>query len=399
MPADVQTDPQNPTSRLGARLPRPALMLAAVLLVAFNLRVAVTSLGTLFELAGLHPATQAVLTSLPVICFAVVGGLGKTLISRVGLYHCQTIAVGMLTAGLVVRVLDGPAILILGTVLACSGIALSNVLLPSLVKAHFPSRVGTVTGAYSAILSAGAAIGAMTTVPIAETSGSWRAGLLVWASTAALALVVWLTASRGMRRTIDSGSHRSLLRSPLAWAVTVVFALQSASAYVTMSWLPSIYAAAGLSPQQAGFLLAASILVGVPVYFAAPVIAMRMRSQGLLIAFFSLCLVCGYLGLCLAPAAGGLAWAVLIGVGGSVFPVTLSLFALRTSNAADTASLSAMGQGFGYLIAAPMPFAVGLLQEWTGSWALPCLVMATLCLIQTIVGFSAGRQRVIAPAR
>lgn len=374
-------------------------MLAAVLLVAFNLRVAVTSLGTLFEMTGLHPATQALLTSLPVICFALVGGLGKTLVRRVGLHHCQTIAVAMLTAGLAVRVLDGPIVLVLGTVLACSGIALSNVLLPSLVKSHFPTRVGIVTGAYSAVLSVGAALGAMATVPVAEMSGSWRAGLLIWASTAALALVVWLPASRGSRRTTDGGAHRSLLRNPLAWAVTLVFACQSASAYVTMSWLPSIYASAGLSPQQAGFLLAASIMVGVPVYFAAPIIAMHTKSQGLLIAFFSLCLIGGYVGLWLAPAAGGLLWAVIIGAGGGVFPVTLTLFALRTTDATDTASLSAMAQGIGYLIAAPAPFAIGLLEERTGSWALPCLVMVGICLLQMVAGFSAGRRRVIPPAR
>src|SRR5690606_13730056 len=143
----------------------------------------------------------------------------------------------------------------------------ANVLLPAVVKEHFPTRVGAVTGAYSAVLSLGSAIAAGVTVPIAHAAGSWRVGLGVWALLALLALLAWLPhlGDRDLRR----GGHirGSLWRERVAWAVTILFGTQSLFAYVVMSWLPSMYADAGFSHATAGLLLAVSILVGVPVFF------------------------------------------------------------------------------------------------------------------------------------
>lgn len=374
---------------------RTGLLLLAVLLVAANLRLGVTSLGALLDQVqdstGMAPALASALTSVPVLCFAVVGATGMALARRVGVHRGIAVAMALLATGLGVRVLDGSPLLVLGTLLACAGIALANVLLPAVVKEHFPDRVGQVTGAYSAVLSGGAALGAAATVPVADAAGSWRAGLGIWAVIAVVALLAWAPYCRDPDHTGRGRRGPSLWRSPTAWAVTVIFATQSIAAYVVMSWLPSVYLDAGFSHSESGLLLAVSILVGVPVFFTVPTIATRMRAQGHLLAALSLLMAAGFLGLWLAPVTGAWLWAVLLGVGGGIFPVVLTLFSLRAADAAATAALSAMGQSVGYLLGAAGPLGVGLLRDATGSWSLPLALLVGLMLAQVPLGYAAGR--------
>lgn len=371
-------------------------LLVAVLLVAVNLRGGITSLGALLDgLDGLSAGTRSFLTSLPVLCFAVVGATGMTLARRLGVHRGIGVALGLLVAGLLVRVIGDPWLLLAGTFVACAGIALANVLLPAVVKEGFPNRVGAVTGAYSAVMSLGAAVAAGVTVPIAEAAGSWRAGLGVWALLAVLALLAWVPHLRDHGRRRDGRARVSLWREPVAWAVTVLFATQSLFAYVVMSWLPSIYADAGFSHATAGLLLAVSILVGVPVFFLAPSLAIRSSSQGHLVAVLTALLAIGFAGLWFAPVAGAWLWAVLVGIGGAVFPVALTLFSIRSATTAGTTALSSMAQSIGYLLAAGGPFLVGLLRESTGSWSVPIGLLLGLAVVQTCAGYVAGRPVVI----
>lgn len=390
----LQSRPECPPSRGAAHA--TGWLLVAVLLVAANLRGGITSLGALLDgLDGLSAGTKSFLTTLPVLCFAVVGATGMTLARRVGVHRGVGVALGLLLAGLLVRVVGGSTLLLLGTFVACAGIALANVLLPAVVKEHFPTRVGQVTGAYSAVLSMGAASAAAVTVPIAHAAGSWRVGLGAWALLAVLALLAWAPYVRDRDRRRGDGARVSLWREPVAWAVTVVFATQSLFAYVVMSWLPSIYADAGFSHATAGLLLAVSILVGVPVFFLAPTLAIRAASQGHLIAGLTALLALGFAGLWLAPVAGAWVWAVLLGVGGAVFPVTLALFGIRTATTAGTAALSSMAQSIGYLLAAGGPFLVGLLRDATGSWSVPLVLLLGVAVVQVVAGYAAGRPVVI----
>lgn len=374
-------------------------LLVAVLLVALNLRIAVTSLGALLDpihaATGMSTATAAALTSLPVLCFALVGATGMRLARTVGIHRGIGVALGLLAAGLLLRVADGPVVLLLGTFVACAGIALANVLVPAVVKQHFPDRVGAVTGAYSAVLSVGGALGAAASVPAAAALGGWRPGLAVWAAAALVALAVWWPHCRDRDPQATRQARPSLLRNPTAWALTVLFATQSLFAYVGMSWLPTIYADAGFSHQTAGMLLSFCILLGVPIFWAVPMVAVRLRSQGHLAAGLTLLLVAGFTGLWLAPVGGAWLWAALIGIGSGVFPLSLTMFSLRTSDPQDTASLSAMAQSIGYLLAAPGPFLIGMLHDVTGSWSAPIVTLLGVMAVQVVAGYVAGRPVVI----
>ncbi|GAA3654844.1 MFS transporter [Nocardioides ginsengisoli] len=369
-------------------------LIVAVLLVAFNLRLAITSLGALLDhlgSIGVSATTQGVLTSVPVLCFAAVGATAMVVTRRLGVDRGLLAALGLIALGLVLRVLDGTPALLAGTAVACAGIALGNVLIPAIVKEHFADKIGTMTGAYSAVLSLGSAVGAATTVPIADAAGSWRVGLGVWAFAAVAAALAWAPYAR--KRDPERADVRgaSLWRNPIAWAVTLLFATQSLNAYVMMSWLPSLFADAGFSDAKAGLLLATSITIGIPFYFIAPMIAVRVRSQGHLVLGLTAITMLGWIGLWASPVDGAWLWAALLGAGGAVFPVALSMFAMRTSTTADTASLSTMAQSVGYLIAAAGPFLIGILHDATNSWAIPCALLIGLGLVQIAVGYVAGR--------
>jgi CP family cyanate transporter-like MFS transporter len=396
MPADVHHSDVSSRRRAGAGL------VAAILMVALNLRIAVTSLGALLDhlgTQGVSPTTQGVLTSLPVLCFAAVGATAMALTRRVGVDRGLGLALVVLTLGLVLRVLDGTPALLAGTLVACAGIALANVLIPAIVKEHFPERIGTLTGAYTAVLSLGSAAGAALAVPLTNATGTWRLGLGLWAVLALAAFVAWLPHARGGRRPAATAAGTVLWRNPTAWAVTVLFGTQSLLAYVMMSWLPSVYVDAGFSDEAAGLLLAASIVIGVPFFFVVPSRAARMRHQGHVIAVLTSLSILGWAGLWIAPAGGAWLWAALLGAGGAVFPVVLLCFALRTTSAVDTAALSTMAQSVGYLIAAGGPFLVGTLHHSTGGWSVPCALLVGLGVVQVATGYVAGRPiKIAAPA-
>ncbi|WP_067469853.1 MFS transporter [Actinomadura macra] len=379
-------------------LRRPLAVLVAVVLVAANLRVAVTSLGAVLDQAradlAMSTFAAATAATLPVVCFGGVALGMPWLIRRVGAMVGLALALGLLLIGLLIRVGGGEITLLAGTFVACAGIAAGNVLIPVIVKIEFPGRIGEVTGAYSAAMSAGAAIGAAATVPVGRVLGGWRGGLAAWSVLAAATLVVWLPqVRRGTPPAEPRALKTSMMRSPVAWAVTLLFATQSVLAFVVMAWLPTIYIDAGFTPDEAGTLLAVALLVGVPVYFVVPILAARLRRQGGLGAGMTAIQIVGLLGLLFHPASLPWLWAVLIGIGGGVFPLTLALFSMRTRTATDTAALSAMAQSIGYLLAALGPFTVGVLRDATGSWSTPVSLLVGICVVQAVLSFSAGRSR------
>ncbi|MGH3994016.1 MAG: MFS transporter, partial [Pseudonocardiaceae bacterium] len=191
----------------------------------------------------------------------------------------------------------------------------------------------------------------------------------------------------------DTG--RSLLRNPLAWTVTVFFGLQALIAFVVIGWLPQVLMDAGVTRGDAGLLLALLSLLALPVSLLVPPMAARQGDQSGWIVALGVCGLAGLIGLLLAPGAAPLLWVVLLGLGMSVFSLALTVIALRARTSADTARLSGMAQGFGYLIAGTGPFLFGLLHEVTGGWTVPLLMLIGVLVVQIGVGALAGRPRLV----
>jgi CP family cyanate transporter-like MFS transporter len=377
------------------------LAVAAVLLAAFNLRLAVTSVGPVLSevrsALGMSATVAGLLTSVPVLCFAAFGLAAPRLARRIGAARVIVAGLAALTAGLAVRpYVPVTALFLLFSIVALAGIAVVNVLLPVIVKEQFPGRVGAMTGFYSVALNAGASAAAAGTVPISNAFGGWRLGLACWAVIALIALPSWLPLLRDRGREVRQETPASdvrVSRSPVAWALAVFFGLQATGAYVIIGWLPQMYRDAGISAEEAGLLFAVASFLAVPMSFLLSGITGRMRSQSGLAALLAVCGIAGWSGMWWSPAAAPWLWALLLGTSNAAFPLVLTMIALRGRTPAIVVRLSSFAQGVGYLIAIPGPILIGFLHDRSGGWRLPLTLSIALLVPQLLAGLAAGRNR------
>ncbi|MFO7575539.1 MAG: MFS transporter, partial [Bacteroidales bacterium] len=158
---------------------RKILLITAIAVIAFNLRPAIGAVGPLiYEIrldTGLSNTLLGMLTTLPVLAFGIFSILTPFFTKKLGTEGTMTLALILLTAGLLIRVYPAHTALFAGTAVLGVGIALANVLLPGIVKKSFPNRYGLVTGIYSAMLGTGAAISSGISVPLSEgLNFGWR---------------------------------------------------------------------------------------------------------------------------------------------------------------------------------------------------------------------------------
>ncbi|KUN87410.1 transporter [Streptomyces griseoruber] len=407
-------------TRTGTHAWRTRLLIAGIVLAALNLRPAITSLGALLEEVrdglGMSGGMAGLLTSVPPLCFAVFGVMAPRLARRFGPGAVVCAGMAAITAGLLIRpYTGGTAGFLAASALALMGIAVSNVLMPVIVKRHFPDRVGSMTGLYSMALALGTSAAAALTVPLTEAlGGGWRPGLALWAGLAAAAVPPWLFFAREHRQRPKTpapepapggpaAAHARgelpdrlrITRSRTAWALAVFFGLQATAAYITMGWMAQIFRDAGVSAGEAGLLLAVTMAMGVPLAYVIPRVASRLPRQGPIVVVLGVCGLAGYTGLYLAPAEGAWAWAVLLGVANCAFPLALTMVGMRARTGAGVAQLSAFAQSTGYLISIPGPLLVGVLYQHSGGWGPPLALMAALMLPQMAVGVLAGRPRTV----
>ncbi|MCK9792384.1 MFS transporter [Isoptericola sp. 4D.3] len=395
---------------MSLRRPLGAGAVLAIVLAALNLRPGVVAvsplLGEILATEGLSATAGGVLTTLPVLCFGLLAPVAPGLARRVGLERALFGSLVLLCLGFALRLVPGIVPLLAGTLAVGCAIGLGNVLLPALIKRDFADRVGLMTGLYSMALSGGAALAAGLTVPLATATGmDWRATLASWGLLAVVGAAVW--APRALRaagpasgplrpaRATPADAVRSVWRSPLAWAVTVLMGTQSLSFYAVNAWLPEIFVAAGRSVAVGGWLLALTNLLGIVGSFVTPVLAGRMRRQrGIGVVIVAL-ITTGLVGLILAPGAA-VGWVVLLGLGqGGGISLALTLMALRTENAARTSELSGMAQSAGYVLAACGPLGLGVAHDATGSWTLPLVLLVVASLVQGVAAWFAGRDEIV----
>ncbi|MFH9573068.1 CynX/NimT family MFS transporter [Streptomyces sp. NPDC017230] len=412
------------------------LLVLGIVLAAVNLRPAITSLGALLEEVrvglGMSGSVAGLLTSVPPLCFAVFGVTAPRLARRFGPGAVVCAGMVAITAGLLIRpYAGGTAGFLAATALALMGIAVSNVLMPVIVKRFFPDRVGSMTGLYSMALAFGTSIAAAATVPMTNAlGGDWQPGLAVWAVLAAAAVLPWIpfvrdrkapsepSPARDASKDADKGAEGAsgpaaarradrpaaqpaeqpplrITRSRTAWALAVFFGLQATAAYITMGWMAQIFRDAGVSAGTAGLLLAVIMVMGVPLAFVIPRVATRLPHQGPIVLVLGVCGLAGYAGLYFAPAGGAWAWALLLGVSNCAFPLALTMVGMRARTGAGVAQLSAFAQSTGYLISIPGPLLVGVLYQHSGGWGMPIALMSALMVPQMVVGFLAGRDRTV----
>jgi CP family cyanate transporter-like MFS transporter len=346
-----------------------------------------------------------------VLCFGLFSGVAAPLSRRFGEERVLLGSLALVAAGLVLRGALPGSLLYPGTVLASGAIALMNVLLPSLIKRRQPGRAGLLIGVYLLSLAVGAVFGSLLAVPAFRDTahagwlgGPVRFSLWVWAVPAAVAFVVWLPQWRyrpagrpGEPLTARQAPGRvAVTRHALAWQVTAFMGLQSLSYYATLSWLPTLLRDRGMSAAHAGDLLALMNLGNAATCLLIPVLAHRMSAQRLLVVPTVLATAAGIAGSLYGPLGSAWAWILVLGLSqGASLGLAIFFTMARAPSPAGAASLSALAQGWGYLLATLGPLAVGLLHASTGGWDLPIGMLLALCAAELAAGWLAARGRVL----
>lgn len=376
------------------------LLVAGIILIALNLRPALSSLGPLVgmirEATGLSNTYLGLLTTLPLIAFGILSTLTPLFTRKYGIEKTLSGALALLTIGISLRALGYVPALFIGTILLGVAIAFGNVLLPSLVKRDFDKRSGFMTSLYSGMMGVGAALAAGLSVPIAKNlPGSWNTSLGVWGLLSFIAFVVWYPQVKQSQPTLKKRSFKKAMKelgsNMLAWKVALFMGLQSLAFYVILAWLPDILISKGFTTSEAGWYLSLSQVTGVAGSVLIPFIAAKKNDQRLLVLILILLEAVSLIGLWLGGNGGVPLWVSLIGfaLGGS-FGLALLFIVLRSTDSETTVELSGMSQSIGYLLAAIGPIAIGVTHDITDSWDTALFILFGILFIKLYMGIGAG---------
>lgn len=395
------------TSMTTASFKKHGLLLAGILMIATTLRVTFTGTAPLLDMIRetfrLTTAQTGILTTLPLLAFAVISPLAAGLARRFGIERSLFAAMLIICAGIALRSAGNTALLYFGTAIIGCGIAIGNVLLPGLIKRDFPGQVARLTGAYSLTMGVAAAIGSMLVVPVAQQGYGWPGALLALMVFPVVAMLVWFPQlSNHTPSTLSSSKalhSRGIWSSTLAWQVTLFLGINSLIYYVVIGWLPSILISHGYSEAQAGSLHGLmQLATAIPGLLIGLILSRLKDQRGIAILMALLCAISA-IGLLFIPDLASV-WVVIFGFGtGATMILGLTFIGLRANSAHQAAALSGMAQCVGYLLAAFGPPVMGKVHDISGQWSLPLIGCAVLACIMAIFGGFAGRNAEISPAR
>lgn len=394
--------------------PSRLLLLATVLVVAANMRPAITVVGPLIQRIGADTGMSAVslglLGAAPVFTFAVVSPFVHLLGQRWGIDRVIFLAMAVLTVGTLLRAVPpAPYTLFSGTVLLAAAIGVINVLVPIVVKRDFPGRVPMMTAAYTASLTAVASVASGVAVPLADSIG-WQYTLASIALLAVIAAALWSTRicrhnGENHAVTVDNTSQGSLHRdrnvwvSGLAWQVTLFFGFQSSIFYFFLTWMASIHTYQGFSELTAGFSVATFQAVGIIATLVVGRLMQQMEDHRMVTVGLGAGMATGVLGMIIFPTLMPL-WAIVCGLTSTAtLMVSLTMISLRANSAQQATQLSGMAQGVGYVIGGVLPILAGNLFEATGSWISPLYAALVVITIYTSLGYFCGRNTQIGQHR
>lgn len=382
------------------------LFMMGIIAVAFNLRPSITAVGPLIGSirldTGISNTAAGLLTTIPLLAFAVFSILSPKIGRAIGNETAVFIAMVVLTIGILMRSMGYISTLFIGTAILGLGITIGNVLLPGIVKQRYPHKIGLLTALYTTSMGTMAALASGMSVPLADGFAfGWEKALAFWAILAGLSILIWMPQLKYRNYAtkipaIKAGS-KSILRSPLAWQVTLFMGFQSWIFYCMITWLPEILYSNGLDIPTAGWMVGVLQFAGLPSTFLVPILAGRLKNQKPIVLGIGFVYLVSFIGL----MAGGnfyliTLYIILIGLGqGAGISLALTLFGLRTKDSKEAANLSGMAQAFGYLLAAIGPITIGLLFDVFQTWTLPLIVFLLVTAALIVFGLGAARDKLI----
>jgi len=338
---------------------------------------------------GVSAGVVGLLTSIPVLAFAVCAPLAVVLIRRCGADLALTITLAGSVAGCLVRSFGGLAAVMVGTAMIGLFLTIGNVVVPIIIKREYPpARVAFMTGVYTSAINVGTMLVTLTTAPLAAAT-DWRVAIAVWGGFGLAALATWI-GTLGVRalvptaapRAADSADGtRSAAWAPSTWFLAVAFAGQAFGYYAVSAWLPSLlHDTLGLERAASGGAASLFQLFGMVGGIAVPIALGRRAPVAAVSAAITVGWVALPVGLLLAPAWWPL-WCTLAGVAqGGNFAVIFTVIASSAGSAAAARRMSATVQTIGYGCAALGPSVLGAVHSSSGGWTVPLLVVLAAVL-------------------
>ncbi|WP_102275326.1 CynX/NimT family MFS transporter [Cytobacillus massiliigabonensis] len=379
------------------------VIIVGIIFIAVNLRSPLTSVGPLVgfikDSMQISNTLAGMITTLPLLAFALFSPIVPRLGQKFGMELIIFASIIILTIGIIIRSLSGAATLYIGTAVIGLAISVCNVLLPSLIKREFPTKIGLMTGVYSISMNLLGAAASGISVPIAIHLGfGWQGALGIWGILSFVSILTWLPQMKRPNRSTSNVHNKgeisrvNVWSSAIAWQVSLFMGLQSLLFYVLIAWLPEILKVQGISSDQSGWLLTIMQLALLPFTFIVPVIAGRMSSQRSLVTITSGLFLAGTLGLLYGSSNLIVLWVILLGIGGGfAFSLAMMFFSLRTKNSHQAAELSGMAQSVGYLLAAIGPTLFGYIHDATNSWTIPLTILVGASFLLFLFGLGAAR--------
>ena len=356
-----------------------------------------TILGDIAQGLGVEVSSLGILTSLPLLMFALFSAFASRLAQKIGLEHLFTYCLLLLTVGSVIRIFNLP-LLYLGTLIVGASIAIFNVLLPSIIQANQPQKISLLTTLYVTAMGVSTAIASYLSVPITQAS-SWKGLILVLSFLCLVTLLVWLPNhhhNHYLEGQKEKQVKENILKSKDVWAIIIFGGLQSLLFYTSMTWLPTIAISAGLSNSDAALLASIFSLISIPFSMTVPSLTTHL-SDGHRRIMLTIISIAGMTGIAmlLYPSSSFLYWLVvhlLIGTACSaLFPYLMVCFSLKTSSPEKTAQLSGLAQTGGYILAAFGPTLFGYSFELFQSWIPAVIALLVVDIIMTVSLFMVDR--------
>lgn len=382
-----------------------SLISAALLIILFSciLRAPITGTGSLINILSskfhMSAGEAGLLTTLPLLSFAVMSPVAGLLSARHGAGRIFMASAMMLIVGIIIRSFFGKAGIFAGTAIIGLAIAVGNVLLPAVVKSFFPNRIGGMTSLYTVIMQVVSALSTAVSVPVAVCF-SWRGALGIWLFPAAAALIICIF-NRNL--VISTGEEKrpfqskSLYSSRLTWWITAYMGVQSMMFYSMISWLSPMMQDNGYDAMESGYMLSVYVIMGMAGSGLLPFIMKCCRSWSVTGTVLGAMYLAGMLCMMKASSTGIMVAGMIICgfCSGTCVSFSMALFGFHTSNGSSASRLSGVAQAGGYLIAASGPVALGKIFELSGDWTAPMMILTAAAVFLIFAGRIVGREEII----
>jgi CP family cyanate transporter-like MFS transporter len=202
------------------------------------------------------------------------------------------------------------------------------------------------------------------------------------------------TPSRARRLALP----RLPLGRPVAWAIGLLFGLQSWLYYGTTAWLANVYVERGWSAVAAAGLLTLVNLASLGAIVVVPWLSRRGASRRTLLAASAVLAMAGLGGVTLVPGPA-VAWAVIEGLGlGMTFTLVLTLPVDISDNPVETGGAAALMLLVGYLIASAAPFVLGAVRDATGNFEASLWLLVGIAAVMVPFAWGLSPERLRPPS-